>query len=265
MKAANEILIIKMGGSLITEKNKAYIANLSIINHIAGVIKEIYRLGRYQLYLGQGSFAHIPAHKYRTIEGLIGKESVYGACVVKEMALKPHMICLEVLLRYKIPVFSFMGGSFLYSKAGETEESLLYPLFYAAKIGLIPIFYGDPIIDIKQGFTIYSTEKFIKQLVIELLEKSTLPITVLHLGITNGVLDTQGNTIPLITSENFVKVKNALRGSESIDVTGGMIHKVEESLQLAKMGVKVVIANGKKFNEEMVYSFEKNPDLTIIR
>jgi isopentenyl phosphate kinase len=65
--------------------------------------------------------------------------------------------------------------------------------------------------------------------------------------------------------DNFVNVKSVLNGSECIDVTGGMFHKVEESMRLAKMGVRVVIANGKKFNVEMVSNFENNPNLTIIK
>ena len=52
-------------------------------------------------------------------------------------------------------------------------------------------------------------------------------------------------TVPEINARNFKDFKKSIGGSASTDVTGGMLHKVEESLLIAKeLGIKTLIING---------------------
>ena len=72
-------------------------------------------------------------------------------------------------------------------------------------------------------------------------------IKIIHVSDVKGVLDEKGKVIPVISTRNYKKVKAAITGSKLTDVTGGMIHKVEESLTLAKKyGIEVVIGNNVK-------------------
>lgn len=50
-----------------------------------------------------------------------------------------------------------------------------------------------------------------------------------------------------ITPRSFKNVKKALKKT-SFDVTGGMIHKIKESLNIAKKGIDSFIINGEKGN-----------------
>lgn len=53
----------------------------------------------------------------------------------------------------------------------------------------------------------------------------------------------------MINKRNYDEVKSLLTPSPAIDVTGGMLSKVEHSLELSKtMGIKVIIVSG--FDEE---------------
>ncbi|MFQ6033183.1 MAG: amino acid kinase, partial [Candidatus Zixiibacteriota bacterium] len=54
----------------------------------------------------------------------------------------------------------------------------------------------------------------------------------------------KGETIPLITADNFKDYQKIIGQSEGTDVTGGMIHKVKEALGLAREGVPGLIIDG---------------------
>jgi isopentenyl phosphate kinase len=49
-----------------------------------------------------------------------------------------------------------------------------------------------------------------------------------------GVLDDKGGVIPQINNENFDEIKAYLGGSANTDVTGGMLGKVLELLELSE-------------------------------
>ena len=60
-----------------------------------------------------------------------------------------------------------------------------------------------------------------------------------------GVWDRQGLIIPEINKSNWEVIKQDVGGAEGSDVTGGMLHKVEESLEIARdCGVKTWIISG---------------------
>ena len=67
---------------------------------------------------------------------------------------------------------------------------------------------------------------------------------IVYCGITDGVYDSKKQTIQIISKRNYSKVKNNIIHSASIDSTGGMLHKVEEALSMARKGVDSVIING---------------------
>ena len=98
--------------------------------------------------------------------------------------------------------------------------------------------------DIKKGCAIFSTEKVLGYLAIDLMGKGFEVEKVIHCGLTNGVFDAEGKTIPLINTANLSKYKKGITGSWGTDVTGGMIHKVEETMMLAKRGVPGLIIDG---------------------
>jgi isopentenyl phosphate kinase len=59
------------------------------------------------------------------------------------------------------------------------------------------------------------------------------------------VYDANQKTIEKITRKNFEKIKKDIIGVATTDVTGGMLHKVEEGLNVSKKtGIKTLIING---------------------
>ena len=111
--------------------------------------------------------------------------------------------------------------------------------------GMLPVVYGDVGIDIEKGSCIVSTEELFRYL------SGNLPVKhVIMCGKTDGVFtadpgkDSKAEHIPEITRENFDSIGKHLSDSDGIDVTGGMVHKIEQALELASNGASVLIING---------------------
>ncbi len=239
------LILVKIGGSLITDKNKPYTPKPKIIYQLAKEIKKAYSFG-YKIIVshGSGSFGHTLASKFQTAEGIKKKKDVYGLCLVQQDALAINRIVNKIFLETKIPCLSFVPSSFSFAKDKKLKAIFIEPIVEALKRGIIPIVFGDVIMDENRGCCIFSGETTLKNLSFILQKKGFKIEKVIQVGTTDGVFDLKGRVIQMINSKNFRKVREALGNAEGIDVTGGMLHKVEESLKMAKKGIKVWIING---------------------
>jgi len=240
-----QVIFIKLGGSLITDKAKPFTVDNKTLDTVINEIKKVFKKN-INLVIGHGggSFPHTLAKQYNTINGIKDFESVRGACLVEQAAVKLNSIVLEKFLKVGLaainlsPLASFvMNNKKVYNFFGQTLEKAL-------DLGMLPVVYGDLVLDKKIGFTICSTEKVLSAIALKLNKNKYKTDLVIHCTRTNGIYDNKGNTIPVINKNNFAKIKNSLTGSAGIDVTGGMIHKVEESLFLAEKGINSLVLNG---------------------
>lgn len=235
-----DLILVKLGGSVITDKSKPYTARIDTIQKFAKKIRN-FKNKNTDLIIGHGSgsFAHVPASKYQIQKGFINQKSLWGLTLTADAAIQINRIVISEMLKLKIKCLSFAPLSFNYG-----NKILVDHIQKALDLGIIPVIYGDVIMNKKQGFEIYSGEKTL-DILANKLSKKYRKIKIIYYTDTNGVYNDKGKTIPLITPKNFPKIKKYLTGSGNIDVTGGMIHKVEESLKLVqKLDAEVYITNG---------------------
>lgn len=243
----NTLILVKLGGSVITDKKRQYTVREENIARFTREIRSAIKISKVKLVVGHGagSFAHTPASIYRTKEGIINKKSIFGASVTEEAAKMLNAIVVKKFISEKIPVYSFSPGSFIISNTKVYSKSYLDPIKKALEIGVVPIVYGDVVFDRKIGFTIFSTEKILSILAREL--KHYYKIKIIYVTDVDGVLDSKGKVIKEISELNFSKLVKDITGAKGVDVTGGMLHKVEEALDLYdKTGIKTQIINGLK-------------------
>jgi isopentenyl phosphate kinase len=245
-----KLILIKLGGSLITDKSRPFCAREEVIRRLAREIKQAQSKLPNETKIivghGSGSFGHTVAAKYQTQKGLINKNSLRGLILVADAAIQINRIVIKNFLKENSPVFSFAPASFALSEKFEKKEIFLQPLEEALKRGLLPVIYGDVILDTKSGCAIFSSEKIL-DLIAQNLSQKFSQINVIYCGDTDGVYNEVGKTISKITPSNYQKVKKWIKGSSKTDVTGGMLHKVEEALGLVKkFKIETVIMNGNK-------------------
>ncbi|NMB57185.1 isopentenyl phosphate kinase family protein [Candidatus Beckwithbacteria bacterium] len=239
------IIFIKIGGSLITDKLKERTLKEEALEIICREIKLAMNSGK-QLIIGHGagSFGHFPATKYQTHKGILNDQSYKGIAEVADVACELNRIVVKKLIDIDVNAVSFSPFSMITSQNFELKTFCTESLEQALKLNLLPVLYGDQILDTEKGCTIFSTEKVLGYLALHLQNKGYNIERIIHCGQTNGVYDEQGETIELINTENFAQYKKVLGGSGGIDVTGGMIHKVEETLELARQGIPGLIIDG---------------------
>ena len=146
-----ELILIKLGGSVITDKNKALTPRMGVIKRLGKEIVEVQKNSRVKILLGhgQGSYAHIPAAKYQTQLGNIHKDSLKGFSITADMATWPNRILIKEFIKMGIPAVSFSPLSFIYSSNQTAKTILMQNLKRALEIGLVPVIYGDVIMDEK--------------------------------------------------------------------------------------------------------------------
>lgn len=237
-----KVIFIKLGGSVITQKSKEKQANKVIIKQLGKEILSASKKTDDLLIIGHGagSFAHISAAKYQTQKGIINKQSVLGASLVRTDALELNLIVSQILTQESLPVFSLSASSMM---TNNDNKISVKPIVNLLSFGFIPLLYGDVITDKSKGFTIFSTETILN-FIAKSLKKSDLEIKMmLEIGDSHGVYDNNRKIIPKINPKNYGLIKKYLAPSKNTDVTGGMQHKVEQAINLAKLGIPSLITS----------------------
>lgn len=242
-----EVVCIKLGGSIITNKEVPMHVRADVLKRLVKEIAtaqnetgELYIVGH-----GQGSFAHAPALRYKTMEGFIHEESRMGMAVTQDCAAQLNRIVVQEFLAQSIPAVSFTYSNTMVTKNSKPEHWCSAVLEEYLEKGLMPITGGDVLVDSAQGCTIWSTEKILGHLAEYFAKSDAYRVTkVLHVTEVAGVLDSTGAVVPEITNKNIQEVEKMIGSTKGFDVTGGMGHKLEESMKLASMDIKIGIISG---------------------
>ncbi len=241
------LIFIKLGGSIITDKRKPYTVRMNVIKRLAKEMHEAReKCKNLKLIVGHGggSFPHISASKYKTNEGIINEESIKGISIVENDASKLNRIVVQELINAGENAVSIQPFAVAIAKNGKIIRWDITTIKEVLKYNLLPVVYGDVCMDVKKGCCIISTEE-----IFDYLSKKLHPKKIIMVGETDGVYDDKGKTIKLITKSNFKKIKKFLAGSGGIaDVTGGMLHKIEKALSFSKSGITTIIINGNRKN-----------------
>jgi isopentenyl phosphate kinase len=241
-----QMLMVKLGGGVITDKNVHYGLREDVLSRLASEIARGYAmLGESKLIIGNGagSFAHFSAHKYKTTEGFVDENSRVGMGWVRHDAVKLNQIVFEQLLLANVPVFSYSPSSLMSVSNRLTKQIFTESIEDGLKNGIVPLVYGDVVVDALRGCDVYSTERVFDELA-KYFAKN-YQVKVIHVSAEEGVYKTgQASVFEKITKDNFEEVKQHLGGSKGVDVSGGMLHKVEECLELTKLGINSLIVSG---------------------
>jgi isopentenyl phosphate kinase len=241
------LTLIKLGGSIITDKEIPMSLRGSVLKRLVGEIASARQEKPDQLIVvghGQGSFAHVPASQYQTMNGFINEESILGMAIVQDSAASLNRLVVHEFLKHELPAVSFYASNTVVTKKRKLLNFCADVIDQYLQKGLLPVTCGDVLVDDDQGCTIWSTEKILAFLADYFLGKQIEVNKIIHVTEVAGFLDKQGQVVPEITATTWPKISRDLRHTRGFDVTGGMGLKIEESLALAKKGIESVIISG---------------------
>lgn len=240
------ITFIKLGGSLITDKRVEGSFRADVMDRLADEIAAILD-ARPDMQLivghGSGSFGHFAAQRHGTMQGVRSPDDWRGFAEVAGAAADLNHRVSQSLLQHGIPAFRLQPSASALCRDGVLEQMALHPIQTALEHRLVPLIYGDVAMDAVRGGTIISTES-----VIGYIARRMPSRRVLLLGEVDGVYDRDGTVIPGITPDNLDSYRDTLGGSGGTDVTGGMLSKVLDMIDLAAGtgGMQVQVMSGLK-------------------
>jgi len=236
-----ELVFLKLGGSVITDKTGDAIARPRTIRRLAHEVRAALNK-RHDLKLvlghGSGSFGHVVAGRYDTRQGVRGTEAWQGFAEVANAAAQLNRIVTAAFVREGVPVLSLAPSALGRCEKGVLTRFDIAPIQAALKAGLVPLVYGDVAFDSAWGGTIASTEDVFARLADEIT-----PARILLACDVPGVYGRDAGTrvLPVITPATYDSVKPALAGARGADVTGGMASKVAQMLRLVERHPRMVI------------------------
>jgi len=229
---AKQTVFVKWGGSIITDKSKPLTPDIGRISALADELAPL--LGDYAVLLGHGSgsFGHWAAKAYEHMK--LSDPRQYAANV-HAVAARLNQIVVEQLVERGLPAFQFPPSAIIFSRDDRVSRLCVGALGDVIKSGFLPVTYGDAVPDEKRGGAIFSTERVFFALNGPLKPRRIVLVTSVDGVYTSDpFVDPDAERIPEITPANFPEVRDALGGSHGIDVTGGMLSKVETMLALVQ-------------------------------
>jgi isopentenyl phosphate kinase len=226
------MILIKLGGSIITNKEKPLSPRKKIIDNLT---KSLRKIGEPIIIVhGGGSYGHYWSVKY----DMHTKEKKYdlrGVAIIKNSMIELNKIILDSLLKnklspYCLPPTDFMTGNKpIVKKVKEIEK--------IAKMGMIPVTFGDALWFGQKKTYILSGDKIMTHLA-----------KILRPRLSIFALNEDGLYSDLKSKKLIYELKGErpLISENRMDVTGGMTRKVEEASKIAKMGMNVFFVNGNK-------------------
>jgi isopentenyl phosphate kinase len=237
------MILIKLGGSIITNKEKPLSPRRKTIDILVKSLKKISE--PIIIVHGGGSYGHYWSVKY----DMHTKERKYdlrGVAIIKNSMIELNKIILDSLLKnklspYCLPPTDFMTGNKPISKKVKEIEKI-------AKSGMIPVTYGDALWYGQNKTFILSGDKIMTH-----LAKSLKP------RLTIFALNEDGVYSDLKSKKLIYELKGERPSisENKMDVTGGMTRKIEEASKIAKMGMNVFFVNGNK-PERIVKAVKNN-------
>jgi isopentenyl phosphate kinase len=238
----HELVFLKLGGSLITDKTQRYAARLDKLQELAREIEAA--LGdepglRLVLGHGSGSFGHFAVTEHFASHlhppsgtAATGDERRYwqGFSEVWYRASELNRLVVEALHESRVAAISLAPSAMVRAADGIIAAWDLSSLEAAIDCNLVAVIHGDIVFDAVRGGTVLSTETLMSYVAHYLK-----PRRILLAGIEEGVwsdFPTRHEKIDRITAASYPSVVEKIGGSHGTDVTGGMKAKVEQMLGL---------------------------------
>ena len=234
------MIIVKLGGSVITDKTDYRTFRRDIVSRLA---KEIADSGKKVLIVhGAGSFGHIVSKENDLMNGYKDPSQIPAMARVMADTRELSAMVVEELLEAGIPAVSVPPGSCFVLEDGrltiENDEVITRLL----DLGIIPVMFGDVCTDRRRKFSIVSGDQIMERLCQKLdPEMAVFVSDVDGLYDRNPKNDPKARMYGLVTRETMSEIDMS---SDVDDVTGGIRGKMESMLRMTDSKRKCILING---------------------
>lgn len=236
-----KLVLIKIGGGFLTDKTKPFTIREDSMQAAAdGIKRAMMMFPKYSFLVanGAGSFGHYVASETNS------KTPSERLSAIHQSVVELNSVFSTYLRNAGVPAFTITPSSIITAHKSKVGDIKTDSILNTLTSKFVPLLFGDVVPDDTEKGLILSTETQI-ELLHERLSKHFDGTHVLYVGDTDGVLDEHGTTIPLISSTSWLDLRHIIKAPPGYDVTGGMLHKIESALKVAKDSASVHIIAGK--------------------
>lgn len=237
------MFILKIGGSVITDKSRNQTFKPRTMNRLSKEIKDANK--EMILIHGAGSFGHVLAKEYNLKNGYKNKEQLKGFSLTHLAVQKLNSLVLDSLHKNDIPAVSISAHSIV--KLDNHKISKIDFKIFEDYLDMhfLPVTFGDVVLDESLGFSICSGDLLVSSLAEYFKpEKVIFVIDEDGLYTSNPKVDRNAKFIERIEAKYLEKLITTLDTRD--DVTGGMKGKIEAIKKISKQGIDTILLNGNK-------------------
>jgi len=241
-------IILKLGGSAITDKAEEASPRNELINRLAGEIKRA-DLDNLIIVHGGGSFGHPTAARYGIKDGYKEENLTqkFGCAETHHMMTVLNGIVMDALILHEIPAFSVAPVNCIVTENGKIKTFDETALRAMSKFCFTPVMYGDTVMDEKLGFTILSGDQLVTYLALKYNAERII------VGVdTDGIFEEDPKTNPdvkpikRLTLAELKTLQPKLGKAAGVDVTGGMAGKIAELIPAVEAGIPITVTGATK-------------------
>jgi len=222
----SERVVVKLGGSVITDKGADCAINRAALADIAGAIARAHT-SQILVVHGAGSCGHPEAHRYHLDRGAEAG-ATEGIFVTHRAVSSLNDAVVSSLREAGIAA---IGVHPLHAGVADNGRLVAFEHRHIEKmlaLGMVPVIHGDVVMDLSRGACIVSGDQLVRYFAVA-LQCSRVGLATDVPGVLDG-----GRVVSEITPGTVANLQ--IGNSSHTDVTGGMKGKIDELLGLARTG-----------------------------
>jgi isopentenyl phosphate kinase len=229
------LTLIKLGGSVVTFKEKPLTANIDAID---GISRTLAQLGVPVIIVhGGGSFGHYWSVKY-DMHTKPANYDIHGVSIVHESMIALNQMIVNSMIRVGLNPYGMPPSAL--TTGHKPIVAKIKNIYAMAHSKIIPVTFGDIVYAGGTKYSILSGDALMT-----ILARVLRPLRIIFATNVDGVYKDRASR-ELV---NEIKIEDKRRSIEffnvsDIDATGGMRRKVTEAFKIASHGMDVVMING---------------------
>jgi len=238
--------LVKLGGSVITNKKEARADSRAPPRFLAGAARRLLREIRDSgekviLVTGAGSFGHVKAKKHGLAGGFRQDSQWDGFVEVSRDIRRLNLMVLDAGLGLGMRLVSVPPSVSALLTDGRIHylDEGVFRRYLSA--GITPVTFGDVALDTSRKFSICGGDLLMQRLAEAFSAERALFVSDID-GIRVGG---DGNVAHEFAPGDLARITPA-RGPRGQDVTGGIVEKARLALAMGAAGTEVAVINGKK-------------------
>ncbi|RDE11709.1 MAG: amino acid kinase [Candidatus Thorarchaeota archaeon] len=244
----NDLTVIKLGGSLLTDKSKPYEARKAVIKSVTRELKTCVDEGLIKSLVavqGVGSYGHPPILEHGLHKGFKGPEQLIPLSKTQRIVNEfREMVAGEFHLA-GLPVNLLHPSSMVVAEKMRITKYFLDPLKGYLSLGMVPLLGGDMLYDTAMGFSVGSGDQLAVLLARELSAKRLIfAMDVAGIYTGNPKTDPKASVIKEVNLNETDKVLAQMGSSGTVDASGaikGKLAAIAQVKDLVGAGLQVTL------------------------